>query len=374
MAGQHEILACSDADRWVQCPLAISISAMFPEVGEKPEAAEGDAFHWVCFETIRGYPEVEIPVGTVAPNGVMVTQAMLEGVDLVLDAIGDKIAIKERLHLEEKVKNGVVHPTANGGTPDLWTFNYSVLDVFDWKFGYEYVDVYENWQLINYALLILTHLKAVAPHDEHVMVNLHVVQPRCYSARGKHRTWSLKASDLRAYANIMRTAAERAFAPNPPAATGDACKHCSGRHACGTFQKVAGAAVDMSSVSVPLELTPEAVSAELRMLWVAQGRMKARITGLEEQAKRILQSGTHMTQLHLVQAEGRETWTVPVDQVIALGQMAGVDVSKPEVITPAQARKNGLNPDMIAAIVERPKAGFKLELDDGTAARNAFKA
>lgn len=63
----------------------------------------------------------------------------------------------------------------------------------------------------------------------------------------------------------------------------------------------------------------------------------------------------------LEQGFGREAWTVTPEEVFALGDMMGVDLrKKPEAITPAQARKLGLDEDVSKAYSKRPPGEVKL--------------
>jgi hypothetical protein len=74
----------------------------------------------------------------------------------------------------------------------------------------------------------------------------------------------------------------------------------------------------------------------------------------------------------MVPAYGRETWTVDPATVAATGAAMGVDLVKPAVITPNQARKAGLAPDVVASLAHTPQAGSKLKPVDASAAAKAF--
>lgn len=70
-------------------------------------------------------------------------------------------------------------------------------------------------------------------------------------------------------------------------------------------------------------------------------------------------------------SNGRERWKLPAGQVAMLGEMWGVDLRKPEdVITPAQARKAGLDDEVVAGFAERPTGALKLvPVTDDTVSR-----
>jgi hypothetical protein len=72
------------------------------------------------------------------------------------------------------------------------------------------------------------------------------------------------------------------------------------------------------------------------------------------------------------QSVGRQRWTRPDAEIIALGQMMGVELSKPKLITPKQAEDKGLDSTLVKAYSEYPLGEVKLKPDDGTTARKVF--
>ncbi len=371
MSGTHAYLPPSGAAAWVQCALWPLMNATYPQEGDEG-TAEGDAFHWLSFMTIKGFPEANIPNGTRAPNGVVIDEEMQEGLEIVVNSLD--FGLRDEFKIEERMHGRRVHATLNNGTPDLGWYKFGNLHVYDWKYGHEFVDEFENWQLINYAAFWLEKLQAQGVEDHMVMVHLHVVQPRAYHPRGSHRVWTIRGSDLRAYINILAGAAERAIVANPVATTGPSCKHCPGRHACEPFQQVAGTAIELSKQAFPMEMPPAALGSELRMLWAAKDRLAARITGLEAEAEKLVRSGVNVPHTMLEASGGREGWAKPIEEIVALGQLMGVSTAKIAVITPNQARKLGIPKEVVAEYATRPSGSTKLVLDDGSKARRAFGA
>jgi hypothetical protein len=74
------------------------------------------------------------------------------------------------------------------------------------------------------------------------------------------------------------------------------------------------------------------------------------------------------------QGEGREAWSIPVEQVVALGETLGVPLAKPGVITPGQARKAGLDSSLTDAFARRPPGEIKLVRSDNPLTFSAFAA
>lgn len=345
------------------------MNAQFPETEPEQAALEGTAAHWVLDQCLSPHG-VEIPVGTIAPNRITVDQEMIEAVECFEVAVEPVRA--QTLHVEKKMGGTRVHPTLNWGTPDLWTFLFPVLDVYDFKYGHEFVEVYENWQLINYALFILELLGIGGANDQQITVRMHVVQPRSYTPEGVHRTWTVKASDLRGHANILAHAAAMATKPEPVASPGPWCKHCPGRHACTMLQRVALSSIEQAGHRLPVVLPPEAVGLELRMLQRAQAMLAARVTGLEEQATGLLRKGQPVPGYAMESVAGRQAWGRPVAEIIALGAAMGVQLDKPGVVTPNQAVDKGLPAELVAAYTAPRSNAMKLVSHNDSKARRVF--
>jgi len=362
---EHAYLPPSGAHAWVHCAVWPKMSQRFPEA-DSPESAEGTAAHWVCVEARAGR---EPAPGTRAPNGVAVTNEMLEGADVWMRATGPADA---QDHTEQRV--GHAPGVLNWGTPDLWRLSPGWLDVWDYKFGHEHVEVFENWQLTNYAELIRDELGINGVADQQLQVRLHVVQPRSYHRDGPVRTWTVgPLSNLRAAFNILNSAAARAVQPEPVAAVGTHCKHCPGRHACQALHRNALAAVDYAGHATPIELPPEALGHELRALDRAAALLDARRTGLQAQAMAVIKQGQRVPFYAVEPGQSRERWTRPPAEVLAVAEAMEVKgIGRTELVTPAQARELGLDPSLVAAFSERPPGAVRLVADDGSKARRAF--
>ena len=63
---------------------------------------------------------------------------------------------------------------------------------------------------------------------------------------------------------------------------------------------------------------------------------------------------------------------MPVDQVLAMGSLMGVDLSKPGVKTPKQALKSGVDEAVIKAYSITPLGSLKLISDNPADARRVF--
>lgn len=366
---KHAPLAPSAAARWgAQCPGSVGLEAANPE-DQSPEAMEGDAAHWYAAETIRFIGTMP---PTVAPNGVVITDEMIEGAQVYAEDVQWHRQLGDELHVEEYVPCTFIHPQ-NGGTPDLWLWRRDTMDLFIWdyKYGHRYVDVFENWQMLDYLAGILMDVLKIEDLSK-VSVHFRLAQPRCFTPGGPVRSWDFNAAKIVEYWERLQRAAQRAFGNDPPTIVGPACRDCKGRHACEALQIAGEDACDVTAGSSPLVLPPAALSLELRMLTRAQELLKARITGLEAQATATIKSGTGLPGWQLQQGEGRLNWNVPLETVFATGDVMGVELRKPAAITPTQAIKAGLDTTSVQALSARPKGELKLVQHDDKQMRKVF--
>ncbi len=365
---EHAPLPPSSAHLWRYCAGWRTMQARVEPLGEdETKAAEGVAAHWAVSEVLNGRL---IDAGLVSPNGVALTDEMCEGADLMEDAVGPN---RDSLHVEDRVAAPYIHADC-WGTPDAWRLYGDVLDVWDYKFGHRHVPEHENWQLLSYAWGIVSSLYLhEMPPSYNMPVRLTIVQPRDYHASGPVRTWTLTVRELAGYAEKLKHAAEASYVPEPTCTPHRACGDCKSRHVCPALQGSALAWAEEATPPLPILLDPPALARQLALLDWAADLIKARRDGLEAQAMDVLRRGGTLPGWTLRQGQGRERWAPPLDEVLAMADMMGVDISKPGALTPKQAIKKGLPAEVVAGYSETPVGDLKLVRDDGSAARIAFK-
>lgn len=372
MSGQHAFLPPSGAAIWVKCAAAPSMWQRYPEPEDSIESMEGTAAHWAFEQLFAGQP---IDVGLVAPNGVVLVEEMIEGAYLFYETVMAACGTEHPgdIRVEHTLAIPRVHGN-NWGTPDAFYPEDTMLTLhlFDYKFGHEYVDEFENWQLINYAAGLFDLYQIDGKADEWTTVTMTIVQPRCYHRDGPVRRLTVRASELRGHINQLRMAAEAAHEANPVATVNPKCKHCSGRHACEPYQRSALQAADLSMRSVPLDLTPVAMGLELAMLKRAQAAMDGRISGLEASIDAQIRQGQRVPGWCLEPTEGRTAWSVPAQEVAILGDMYGVALRKDAVITPKQAEKAGIPAEIVKEYSFNPPGAQKLVPETSTQLRKIF--
>lgn len=380
----HAFLAPSAAGRWVLCPGSARMEALHPEGGDKEAAAEGTACHWAMEMRFKGHM---VAVGARDPAGTIITQEMVEAAELIYDDVITTLGPNwpNMVMVELRVNIPRVH-AQNWGTPDVRAWvqlpnGRRVLYIWDLKFGHKHVEVFENWQLLDYAAGCMTeandwaaqHRQAAFP-ESMVDIVLRVVQPRSYHNDGPIREWKLTADALRDFVFRLSMAADEATGVDPQCKPHpDACEYCSARHACAALQKAAYHAIEIAHRAQSITMTPQALGLELRTIRHALGLLEARDSGLAQQVESTLAAGKHVPFWAMELTGGRTRWEVAPEVVIATGAAMGLDLAKPqEPITPKQARDKGLDAGLVSAMSHTPAGVRKLKEDTGATARKTF--
>lgn len=330
---------------------------------------EGTAAHW-CFEQM--FAGVTPEVGATAPNGVLATDEMLDGAEMFVDAVRSMVPADVCLYVEDKLMMSNVIHEANWGTPDTFALTANDVWLFDYKFGHRYVEEFENWQLIDYVAGIY---QACAPQGgllDSTAVHITIVQPRVFNRGQPVRTWTTTIGALKPYWEKLRAAAPMAMCDDAPCVPGDWCEHCNGRHACEALQRTALAATDAAFGSIPLVLPPLAAARELRAMQRSASMLEARITGLQQQLLDLCRAGVNVPHYGIERAQGRQRWIKPIPEVIALGQMFGLKLDKPGVITPKQSVKLGIPAGVVAQMSDEPLGEWRLVEVTTDKARKVF--
>ncbi len=345
------------------------MQAAFPDSGDDLPAMEGTAAHWVFEQIFAGRTPA---VGESAPNGILVTDEMLDGAELFVDTVRSMVPSDARLYIEDKLMmSNVIHEN-NWGTPDVFAVSHAIW-LFDFKFGHKYVEEFENWQCIDYVAGIYQACQPSGGLSDDTVVNITICQPRAYNRGSPVRTWTTTIGALKPYWEKLRAAASMAMCDEAPCVPGDWCDPgCNGRHACEALQRAALAEVPKAFSSIPLVLPPLAAAREYRAMKRAATMLEARMTGLEQQLLNLCRSGTDVPYFSIERAQGRQRWTRPVPEVIALGSLYGLKLDKPSVITPKQSVKLGVPAGVVAQMSDEPLGEWRLVEVTTDKARKAF--
>lgn len=330
-------LRMSSADTWDRCRAFPNLTrGRNPLPGDSTVRDEGIACHWAAHQLWQGVP---VTTDTVAPNGIRITDEMLDTCDLYLDVIrswGVPATLEVQLAAPD------IHPEA-GGTPDAWAFNPSanILHVADLKFGFRPIEVFENKQLLMAASAIISHLCIDGYADQTLMVEFAIIQPRTFKREGAVSLWRVPAIELRFFFSKLSMSAHEAMDPNAKATPGPQCDNCDARYDCKTLHTATMSALELSEQGTMLELPPVALSDELRRIERALSILEARKSGLVAQGFAMMQRGEMLPWHEVGRGTGRTRWIEGKEaEVAAIARLMNVDVfNAPKLLTPIQAAK-----------------------------------
>lgn len=365
----HAFLAPSSAHRWGPggCPASPSMAVQFPQERDNEAAQEGTTGHWYASETLQGR---NVEEGDVCPEtGLPVTADLAELTErFIADCQSDMARFQ--YWIESVVAMPSIHEQNWGRLDFAW---YSPpaqhVGIRDLKLGYRPVDAIGNWQAFDYLVgLIETAQLPVGPGWT---FEIQIYQPRDYVTGQQVKCWNFTYETYLERHAQLQAAAHEASDPNAPARTGSHCKHCPAATGCKALQIAALEVVEHNPAN-PLN----AAQAGQLLTVITRGmeRLEALKDGLEAQVEAACRSGQNVPGWEMQPKTGRTVWNKPVQEVLALGDLFGVNLRKDDAITPKQAIKAGIDETVIAAYSHNPSAGVKLApSDNGTRAARIFQ-
>ena len=379
MSGEHARLAPSSADMWGPggCPASVAMQERQPPQEETEANREGTAAHWLLEQILLKLPVAD---DAIAPNGVPINDEMREAVkELVVDVndtlkacqSGDYFQVEQRV-----AAPGLIHPD-NWGTPDVFFVQHSrkTLHVWDFKYGHRFVDVLENWQLVNYAAAIIETEQIVDWADW--TFTFTIAQPRCFvrdELGGPLREWFTDGKRLATLIEQLRNAAADAAAPDALCRTGQYCLDCTAAWDCEAQSRAGGAAMHFATAQQSLRMDGAAIGLELTMVDDAEAILKARRTALEAKAQQIMNSGQSVAHHRIDWTKPRLGWAKEtVADAVNICAMFGVDVQPGIALpTPTAVIKQGVDEAVITPYTFRPPASQKVVRVADNAAAKVF--
>lgn len=364
----HSIIAPSSAGRMVYCPGSPTLEAKHPQ-DDTEDTLNGETSHWVASSVLTTEQRIEDFLGLTSFNSVIITEEMVDAAQLYVATI---LAVSGTdLHVEESIRAPRIH-AESFGTPDCWYYDavLGILHIWDYKYGHGVVEPFENWQGVNYYAGIIDKLGIP---DEHLLVHIHIVQPRAPHYEGPVRTWKTTGGALRTYVNRLHNAAGEALGPEPRYISGPHCRYCKGRHVCLSAEQAAMYSVDVTNNAASRDLSNEEIGTELAILTRAYKALEYRITGLDTEALARINKGAVIPGRKKGYGRGSIIWTKPKKEIAILGDLMGVDIRKPEeVLTPNQAKEKGIDISLLDVYTEKRSGKARLDKDDNSKTRQIF--
>lgn len=344
-----------------------------PPEEETEESREGDAAHWLLCQMLRKIP---VPADAVADNGVPIDDEMREAAALLVDwafAVmetwkGNDFLFENERHVSAHT---LVHPD-NDGTPDLVLINWTqrVVHIGDFKYGHGFVDVFGNWQLIDYAACVIESHEINDWRDWDFQFT--ICQPRNYHKDGPLRGWRYSGVELAGRIEALYHAARAAVDPDAPVKTGDHCKHCTAQWDCTVNQQRGGHLVDLVGAQGSASMDPAALGLEGRQLDQAIRYLTDRKKAIDVKIGELLDCGFRVPYHAVEFGKSREVWDkAKQEEAAGIVEMFGVPVAKGVALpTPRECIKKGVDAAVIKPYVTTNAPAKKIvQVADTTAAK-----
>lgn len=350
--------------------LACLGSTQFPrteEVEQSEAAREGDAAHHAAECALKG-----LPIPDVAPNGYAIDAEMREhAADYAKQchdgALCSPDTPTQSAWIEQRADFLATEQIEIACKVDAAWLTGDTLHVRDYKYGWRLVEAEGNSQLVAYAVGLIRALFRSETDNMVVMsppknIVLGIFQPRPYHPEGSLRTWPLTLDELIIEHNLLVGTLQLLHDPQhaDKLDTGAHCEHCPGGvlGTCPAYLAATGNAIDVAMRGGPMDPTPAQVARELVTLERAAKVLEQRHEWLKDIAKRGLKAGTIYPGWALETQKGQTTWTIEPE---ALAKLTNQDVFQPrKLVTPAEAKRRGVDEKTIAENTTRPVIGDKL--------------
>lgn len=229
MANKHALLSASSSDRWIHCPPSARLSESYEDKGSD-YAAEGTDAHTLCEYKLKvalGIKADDPTEGLSWYDQEMEDCAagyagyVPEQVEAAKEHCTDPVVlIEQRVDFSRWVEQGF-------GTADCIIIADRTLQVVDFKYGLGVlVSAEENPQMMCYGLGALEIFDCLYEIDT---VWMTIYQPR----RDNLSTYELSKADLYRWADeVLKPAADLAFAGDGSFLCGEWCGFCKAKNAC----------------------------------------------------------------------------------------------------------------------------------------------
>ena len=349
------IVTATDLPRLMACN-GSRLMAGFVPVVERDDTTrrEGDAAHWLVKEVHSGKFTAEELIERKAPNGIYIDAQMVENLSEYMEATqGGEAEVETTFAGQGWQVNG----RADKIIYDPATFTLRVPDL---KYGWAIVEPEKNWTLIAHAVG-WAHRFSATHRIETVVFEIY--QPRPHHPISRVRTWTITGQDLLQYVDEINRVLSN---PSDILNTGKHCYKCPALATCPAARAAQMNAIEASEKAFVDNIDNENLSFQLDHLTRAMEMLKQVHDAYSDLAVHRLREGTVVRNYALEKSMSNYKWPDHMKPDL-LKILTGKDLTKKELVTPAQAIKMGVPKTFVEAIRTRHETGTKLVRIDANA-------
>ena len=348
----------SELPRVMVCPGSAALSRQAPKADKTDDAQEGIAFHHFAAELCQGRP---VALGDRAPNGFACNAEMLEYAKQYADLLTGDPAWTNRIE-------SAMHWGPGGAAHDAqpwqvrvkvdnvtWRPDLATLAVTDAKYGFRFVPVEDNWQLLSQAIGACFALN-VQPQR----IILAIWQPRI---GGEALRWiEITPEELLTAYSVLCAHLDNI---TDTLVTSAHCGRCPAVAGCPAHKRAAFNAVDVILNGSTFQPETEGLRSRLEVLTRAEEMVKQHKKALEAHALNELRQGKILPGMSTKTRKGNRRWLPHI--TLQTMREKGNNFIDEVICLPAEAERRGLDKRECATMTERPDLGVTVVLEDASA-------
>lgn len=352
-------LTATELQRFMECNGSIYLEKINPVNIDRTVADEGDAAHWFIEQVFKGNNTQEELINKKAPNGVFITEEMVDNCQEYLNAILNQGSVE--IDTSHNGTNWQIR-----GRADHIYNEENKLYISDFKYGWRIVEPKVNYTLISHAIGWLRN-NGTNNIDTFIF---RIYQPRPYHPEGYVREWMINLDELINLCDSLDYALNN---PINTCKTGLHCYKCPSITNCIAAQKSISNCIDTADKAFNSEVNNIDLSKILDEIKKAIFLLEQNETAYIDLATARIKKGEIINNYCLQNNLGRTRWKDTVTPELLEG-ITGKTFSKKTLITPNQAEKAGVSKDVINMWCETPNKGIKLaRVETSKQAEKLFK-
>lgn len=340
-----------DLPRFMACNGSRLMAGEIPPSTDTSQRDEGAAAHNMAVTVFNGHHSLDELIDHKASNGVFMTSEMAQHVnDYLQQTIGD--ATFKQMEMETSHDNQANGWVVNGRADFIALSTNGVLRIVDFKYGWRLVEPENNWTLISHAIGFFRQSKWTISEIE-----LQIFQPRPYHPDGALRTWRITNNDLSNFDKQLNAVLSN---PRDELNTSPHCAKCLALVPCPAARKAEMNAIDATDMVFSDTISNEMLTFSLDNLNRAQDMIKERLSAFQELAKHRIKAGQVVDNYSVDNQYGNTKFIDGMNGPM-LKALTGKDLTTEKLVTPAEAKRQGVSEVVLKAITTRPMIGVKLE-------------
>jgi len=235
------------------------------------------------------------------------------------------------------------------------------LYIDDLKYGWNHVEVKENWQLLGYAIgEVIRRGQAF----DRIVLRIH--QPRPHHEDGPTRSWEITYDQLLDYKEQIEARCDKLAQGFAELVTSPKCKYCPGavNSVCTAFNRSVYHGIDYVLSDFKQDsINEKEIAFQLELMDRVMDVLKIKADSIKQLAISKIREGKIIPGYITEESFGDRKWKPEVSPA-AIEMLCGVKITEQTMLSPAKAEKVGVPKELVKGFVDRHFIGQKLVKKD----------